>query len=83
MWLHVCHCSSMFFVFFFFFFFFTSKGEQPEGPSYWCVNVHQFHHHFRDQAIIAAVAKIIDQVCLALHVPFFNFASEGKVSHCS
>lgn len=31
------------------------------GPSYWCVNVHQFHHHFRDQAIIAAVAKVIDQ----------------------
>ncbi|GFR71963.1 DNA-directed RNA polymerase III subunit RPC3-like, partial [Elysia marginata] len=40
----------------------SSLGNQNQsGPSYWCVNVHQFHHHFRDQAIIAAVVKIIDQ----------------------
>ncbi|RUS80023.1 hypothetical protein EGW08_012193 [Elysia chlorotica] len=40
----------------------SSLGKPSEtGPSYWCVNVHQFHHHFRDQAIISAVAKIIDQ----------------------
>ncbi|KAK3799100.1 hypothetical protein RRG08_051378 [Elysia crispata] len=40
----------------------SSLGKQNDtGSSYWCVNVHQFHHHFRDQAIISAVAKIIDQ----------------------
>ncbi|GFO13557.1 DNA-directed RNA polymerase iii subunit rpc3-like [Plakobranchus ocellatus] len=39
----------------------TMESEAERGPSYWCVNVHQFHHHFRDQAIIAAVARIIDQ----------------------
>ncbi|BFY97657.1 hypothetical protein BsWGS_00696 [Bradybaena similaris] len=41
-----------------------SQVAQPshiEGPGLWCVNVHQFHHHFRDQAIIAAVARHIDQ----------------------
>ncbi|XP_059179369.1 DNA-directed RNA polymerase III subunit RPC3-like isoform X2 [Physella acuta] len=31
------------------------------ASEYWCVNVHQFHHHFRDQAIVAAVARNIDQ----------------------
>ncbi|XP_005107758.2 DNA-directed RNA polymerase III subunit RPC3 [Aplysia californica] len=42
----------------------TSDQEVPgtsSGPGYWCVNFHQFHHHFRDQAIIAAVSRNIDQ----------------------
>uniref|UniRef100_A0A0B7B400 DNA-directed RNA polymerase III subunit RPC3 n=1 Tax=Arion vulgaris TaxID=1028688 RepID=A0A0B7B400_9EUPU len=39
----------------------TAQTGQNEGSVYWCVNVHQFHHHFRDQAIIAVVARHIDQ----------------------
>uniref|UniRef100_A0A2C9L620 Uncharacterized protein n=1 Tax=Biomphalaria glabrata TaxID=6526 RepID=A0A2C9L620_BIOGL len=39
-----------------------NKVHKYQGPGYWRVNVYQFHHHFRDQVIIAAVAKNIDQV---------------------
>ncbi|XP_055884180.1 DNA-directed RNA polymerase III subunit RPC3-like [Biomphalaria glabrata] len=38
-----------------------NKVHKSQGPGYWRVNVYQFHHHFRDQVIIAAVAKNIDQ----------------------
>ncbi|CAL1537610.1 unnamed protein product [Lymnaea stagnalis] len=38
-----------------------SETSKNVGPGYWCVNVYQFHHHFRDQAIVAAVSRNIDQ----------------------
>jgi len=34
----------------------TAPGRSP-----WMVNVHQFHHHLRDQALVAAVARVLDQ----------------------
>ncbi|KAH9518420.1 DNA-directed RNA polymerase III subunit RPC3 [Bulinus truncatus] len=37
------------------------KSDNCQASGHWCVNVYQFHHHFRDQSIIAAVARNIDQ----------------------
>ncbi|XP_064898872.1 DNA-directed RNA polymerase III subunit RPC3 isoform X2 [Columba livia] len=42
------------------------EGESSEAPPddgiYWQVNIDRFHQHFRDQAIVSAVANRMDQV---------------------
>ena len=34
----------------------------PDDGIYWQVNMERFHQHFRDQAIVSAVANRMDQV---------------------
>ncbi|NXP99958.1 RPC3 polymerase, partial [Vidua macroura] len=38
----------------------------PDDGIYWQVNLERFHQHFRDQALVSAVASRMDQVCAAL-----------------
>uniref|UniRef100_A0A8D0GA23 DNA-directed RNA polymerase III subunit RPC3 n=1 Tax=Sphenodon punctatus TaxID=8508 RepID=A0A8D0GA23_SPHPU len=38
-----------------------SKEPQPDDGIYWHVNIDRFHQHFRDQAIVSAVANRMDQ----------------------
>lgn len=35
----------------------------PDDGIYWQVNLERFHQHFRDQALVSAVASRMDQVC--------------------
>nr|XP_033780964.1 LOW QUALITY PROTEIN: DNA-directed RNA polymerase III subunit RPC3 [Geotrypetes seraphini] len=39
-----------------------SKEALPDDGIYWQVNTERFHQHFRDQAIIGAIANKMDQV---------------------
>ncbi|XP_025032346.1 DNA-directed RNA polymerase III subunit RPC3 isoform X2 [Python bivittatus] len=38
-----------------------SKEPPPDSGIYWQVNIDRFHQHFRDQAIVSAVANRMDQ----------------------
>lgn len=40
-----------------------SPQTPPDDGIYWQVNLERFHQHFRDQALVAAVASRMDQVC--------------------
>ncbi|PVD20106.1 hypothetical protein C0Q70_20600 [Pomacea canaliculata] len=39
----------------------TSKEASPGDSIFWQVNCERFHHHFRDQALISAVARRLDK----------------------
>lgn len=39
-----------------------SPQPTPDDGIYWQVNLDRFHQHFRDQAIVSAVANRMDQV---------------------
>ena len=43
-------------------FIFIPLQDDPDCGIYWHVNFDRFHHHFRDQAIISAVASKFDRV---------------------
>lgn len=40
----------------------SSPQPSPDDGIYWQVNLDRFHQHFRDQAIVSAVANRMDQV---------------------
>ncbi|NWZ87576.1 RPC3 polymerase, partial [Poecile atricapillus] len=40
-----------------------SSETPPDDGIYWQVNLERFHQHFRDQALVSAVASRMDQVC--------------------
>lgn len=40
----------------------ASHQPTPDDGIYWQVNLDRFHQHFRDQAIVSAVANRMDQV---------------------
>uniref|UniRef100_A0A8C4YG46 DNA-directed RNA polymerase III subunit RPC3 n=1 Tax=Gopherus evgoodei TaxID=1825980 RepID=A0A8C4YG46_9SAUR len=43
-----------------------SKEPPPDDGIYWQANIDRFHQHFRDQAIVSAVANRMDQIFRSL-----------------
>ncbi|XP_074927182.1 DNA-directed RNA polymerase III subunit RPC3 isoform X2 [Chelonoidis abingdonii] len=43
-----------------------SKEPPPDDGIYWQTNIDRFHQHFRDQAIVSAVANRMDQIFRSL-----------------
>ncbi|XP_021013374.1 DNA-directed RNA polymerase III subunit RPC3 isoform X2 [Mus caroli] len=47
-----------------------NKEPPPDDGIYWQVNLDRFHQHFRDQAIVSAVANRMDQIFRSLPVGY-------------